>query len=102
MRSAASTGDDHLNSALLRGFGVLEQKVGSAMRRHDFRLVRNAKGVEELRGLLHGVPISLGAHYQSNKRFRQLFLVYGVSASAALRSALPILSPDHPASRHLR
>jgi hypothetical protein len=41
------------------------------MGRNNFRLVRNAQRFEELRGVLHGVPIGLGAHYQSNKRLRQ-------------------------------
>jgi hypothetical protein len=33
--------------------------------------VRNTQRFEELRRVLHGVPIGLGSHYQTNKRIRQ-------------------------------
>src|SRR2546423_219268 len=73
MCGATSTGDYYLNSALFGGPRVLEQKIGGAMRRDDLRLVGNAKSIEDLRGVLHGVPIRLGAHDQSNERIRHRY-----------------------------
>ena len=64
------TGDYHLNPALFCRRRVLEEEIGSAMRRDNLRFVWDAQSIEDLRGVLHGVPIRLGAHDQSNERIR--------------------------------
>ena len=43
MGRAARAGDDHLQPAIARAGGVLEQQVGGAMRRDDAHLVRHAE-----------------------------------------------------------
>ena len=59
MRRAARSGNYHLQASFLRRLGILEKQIGRAMSRNDFRFVGDAKGVEDLRGVLHRVPIGL-------------------------------------------
>ena len=50
------------NNALLGGGGVVEQLVRVAVRRVGMGLVGDAQRIQGLGGILHGLPIGLGAH----------------------------------------
>jgi hypothetical protein len=71
VRRTTRSRDDHFDSALFGGGSVLEEQIRSAVCGHDLGLVRDTESIEGLRGVLHGVPIGLGAHYQTNERIRQ-------------------------------
>jgi hypothetical protein len=70
MGRSASTGDDHFDPPRFGCRRVLEEQIRRAVSGDHFRLVRDTEGLEDLRSVLHGVPIRLGAHYQSNERIR--------------------------------
>ena len=51
------SGNDDAQSSRLCALGVGKHIVGHAVGRHHFGFKRNAKVVQDLRGVLHGVPV---------------------------------------------
>ena len=68
MGRAARTSDDRLQPPTGRTFGVGEQVVRHSVRRNDPRVVGDAKVLENLDCVLHGVPVGTGTHDDANKR----------------------------------
>jgi hypothetical protein len=66
MRSAASAGDDHLDSASLGGGGKLRKPHRRAMGRDDMAFVRYAKLFQHLDRMLHGLPVGRRAHHNGD------------------------------------
>src|ERR1051325_5094136 len=73
--------DDHLHAAALRPGAVVEHHVRGAMGGHDLRLIGNVELAEDLRRVLHGVPIGLAAHDDADEGSR-----HGVSSVKAIDS----------------
>jgi hypothetical protein len=62
VRGAAGPGDDHADAA---GRGILaegDHALGSAVRRDDLHLVRDAELPERRRGIGHHAPVGVGPH----------------------------------------
>src|SRR5690606_17288709 len=72
--STAGTGDDDFNTTGLRGFGVVKQQIRGTVGRHHFYFISHAQLVEHIGSVLHGGPVALRAHDDSNR--------YGHSASS--------------------
>ncbi len=69
MRSPSRPGNDHFQPALFRRRSVFRQQPRSAMRRHNFRFVRNTEAFEQFARMAHGVPIGLAPHHHADQRF---------------------------------
>jgi hypothetical protein len=50
------------------GLGVGKHVIGHSVRRNDLGFVRDAKVLENLDCVLHGVPVGAGTHDDANKR----------------------------------
>ena len=68
VRRAAGAGDDGLQPAAGRGFGIGEHVVGHAVRADHARFVRHAELGENLRRVLQGVPVAGRAHQHTDHR----------------------------------
>jgi hypothetical protein len=62
MRSATGSGDDGLQTPTHRGLGIGKHIVGHSVRRDHAGFVRDAKLLENMDCVLHGVPVGTGAH----------------------------------------
>lgn len=58
----AGAGDDHLDTARLGLFGVLEQQIRGAVGGDHLHFVGDAQLVQHLDGVAEGGPVGLGAH----------------------------------------
>ena len=66
MGSAAGAGNDGTQAALRRCLRVGEHFVGHAVGRNHARLEADAKLLENINRMLHGVPIRTGTHHHAN------------------------------------
>ena len=66
MGCAARARNDGLEATLGGRFGVAEHVVGHAVGRDHLRLKRDTELLEDGNGVLHGVPIAVGAHDHTN------------------------------------
>ena len=55
-------GDDRFQPAIGRTFGIVDKAIGSAVRRDDLHVVRNAELFEDLDRMRHRRPVRLAAH----------------------------------------
>ncbi len=62
VRCAPGSGNDGAQAPPCGGFSVSEHIVGHAVRRDHAGFVRDAKLLENLGCMLHGVPVRAGAH----------------------------------------
>ena len=62
MSSASRARDDDFQAALLGGGSILKKQVGSAVRGNDTGFMGNTEASQDVRGVLHGLPVGSGAH----------------------------------------
>ena len=67
MRRAASASDDGLQAACVCCLGIGKHLIGHAVRRQHLRFMGDTKVLQDLRGMLHGVPVRAGAHDHTDK-----------------------------------
>src|SRR5450759_471568 len=67
MRGATRARDETLHSPLGHGFDPFDQQIRGAMRRESARLIENAKILELAAGMLHHLPVTRAAHYDSDQ-----------------------------------
>src|SRR5512137_3175674 len=98
MARTAGTGDDGLEAALRRSFGVFEQQVRRAMGRDDARLEGNAEILEDDRGRLHGRPVGIGTHDDSDDGLRVAHSPAFLSAASMVlaSSMVMVIGPTPP------
>jgi len=63
---ATSAGDDGLQAALACLLGIAEHVVGHAVGRHHAGFMGHAEVGENLGCYLHGVPVTVGPHDNTN------------------------------------
>ena len=68
MSGAASPGDDNLETPFLGTPCVFEQEIRCPMSRKQPHLVGDSQLLEQVDGVLHGLPVGAGAHYNANER----------------------------------
>ena len=64
---AAGAGDYGSQPTRFGIFGITEQQVGRAVGGDHPHFVRNAEGFQMLDGVLHGIPVTSGAHHHANQ-----------------------------------
>src|SRR6185503_1078460 len=70
---AAGAGDDDLDATALGAGGVLEEEVGRAVRRDYPGLIGHLQEVQDVGGVLQGLPVRLGAHDDADQRLSGFF-----------------------------
>lgn len=66
-RLSPSPGNDDLEAPRFGLFGIRKEQVGGAVGRNHPHLVGHLELLQRLRGVLHGLPVRLGAHDDANQ-----------------------------------
>src|SRR5215469_3287453 len=91
MRGATRPSNDDFQPALLGGRRIFKKQVGGPVGRDDAGLMRNTKTREDVRGMLHGLPIRCGTHDDADERIGVLaveLVIHGKGYFTAFFSAL--------------